>query len=82
MPIGMHERHGNVVFCRHAHEPDHLALGLGNDASFICQIGKGIGDFWGPSISLCFGAFFMCPVLNCVKIRFGAGARVIVVGAD
>jgi len=82
MLIGMHKCHGNVVFCRYAHEPGHLALDLGNYASFIYQIGEGIGDFWGPSVSLYFGVFFMCPVLNCVKIHLGAGAGVIMVGAD
>lgn len=82
MPIGMHKYHGNVVLCRHPHEPDHLAFGLGNYVSFICQIGGGMGDFWGPSVSLCFGVFFMCPVLNRVKIHLSAGAIVIMVGAD
>ena len=82
MPIGMHKCHGNVVFCRHAYEPNHLAICFGNDASFICQIGEGVGDFWGPSISLRFGVFFMCPTLNRVKIHLGAGAGVIMVGAD
>ena len=50
--------------------------------SFIGQICEGFGDLWGPSVSLRFGIFFMCPTLNRVKIYLGAGAGVIMVGAD